>query len=209
MSCAKKQRTPDVDLANISPFDDPGMKRKKKITAIASFKAFNVVTTRLLGDLSRIYPDDLAMRLVTAELTKVVSDPKNTKLAALMFFKEIRKGFNRADGSPCMYLDLLAEHSDAAFTGASPVTVLDGIGMQSKWSSMEPELKDAIWAYIDRLIHLSAQAVFSSSNATNEMNALSRAVVGAAVTGHGNSPTELVEDPKVRAAAEKFVDTIH
>jgi hypothetical protein len=186
------------------------MKRKKKITASASFKAFNAVTNRLLGDLTRIYPDDIAMRLIITELSRVVSDPKNTKLAALMFFREIRRASHRADGSPCMYIDLLAEHSDIAFLSATPVvTVLDGIGMQTKWSSMGPELKDAIWKYIDRLVHLSAQAVFSSSNATDEMNDLSRAVIGAAVTGHGRSPAELAEDPKVRVAAEKFVDTIH
>jgi hypothetical protein len=65
-----------------------------------------------------------------------------------------------------------------------------------------------MWAYVDRLVHLSAQAVFSSSTATDEMNGLSRAVAMAAMTGHGTTPQELISNQGVQSAAAKFVSTV-
>jgi hypothetical protein len=196
------------DLSKLSPFDDPKVQRKQKVTARASFLAFNAVATRLLSDMARIYPTDATIRLLSKEMEKIAADKSKLKMGALVFFREIRKPAAREDGSACQYIDLLAAHSPNAFNEPIPVSVLQGAGLASKWKDMEPELRDAMWTYVDRLVHLSAQAVFSSSNATEEMNTLSRAVVTAAMVGHGNTPQELMSNPGVQSAASKFVNTV-
>lgn len=196
------------DLSGLSPFDDPKVQRKQKITARASFAAFNAVASRLLSDLARIYPTDATVRLLSKEMEKIAADKTKTKIGALAFFREIRKPAVKADGSACQYIDLLVAHQESAFDDPIPVMVLQGAGLADKWKDMEPEFKEAMWAYVDRLVHLGAQAVFSSSHATNEMNQLSRAVVSAACAGQGNSPQELVNNASVQAAAAKFVSTV-
>jgi precorrin-3B methylase len=70
---------------------------------------------------------------------------------------------------------------------------------------MSPELRNALWEYLDRLVHLSAQAMFSNSTATDEMNRLSRAVVGASMAGQGKSAVELSGDPSVQKAADDLI----
>lgn len=197
-----------IDIANISPFDDPRVKRRQKIQASASFKAFNAVAHRLLGDLARIYPQDATVRLLSTELGKICADKARAKTAALAFFREVRKPAKKADGGDCQYVDLLANHSEEAFREPIPVTVLHMAGISDKWSTMPEEMRDAIWEYVDRLIRLSAQAVFSSSGAVEEMNKLGRAVVGAAASGRGITPQDLVADESVRVAADEFVTSI-
>jgi hypothetical protein len=196
------------DLSKLSPFDDPKVQRKQKVTARASFLAFNAVAARLLSDLARIYPMDATVRLLSKEVEKIATDKSKMKMGALVFFREIRKPAAREDGSACQYIDLLAAHSPGAFVDPIPVTVLQGAGLAAKWKEMEPEFREAMWAYVDRLVHLSAQAVFSSSKATDEMNSLSRAVITAAMAGHGNTPQDLMSNPGVHNAAAKFVNTV-
>jgi hypothetical protein len=199
-----------MNVDNISPFDDPAIVKRQKITASASFKAFNVVANRLLEELTRIYPKDVFIRFVSEELKKVSTSKNNAqhKAGALFFFHEIRTPTQREDGSACQYVDLLVAHSEHAFDDPIPVFILQNAKMSEKWKAMPPDLKVGIWQYIDRLTHLSAQAVFSSSRSTVEMNELSRAVVRAAMDGTGNSPQDIVNNLTVQKAAEKFVNTI-
>ena len=196
-------------MDKLAPFDDPRIQQKQKITANASFNAFNAVATRLLSDLARIYPTDSTIRLLATELCKLAANKSRYKTGALVFFREIRKPSQRVDGSACFYMDLLAAHADYAFTvDPIPVTVLQTAGLSEKWKEMSPELKQGIWEFVDRLIHLSAQAVICSSTATAEMNSLSRAIVGATVAGHGDTPQALMDDSAVKIAADAFVDSI-
>lgn len=195
-------------LDHFAPFDNPEVKRKQKITATASFKAFNAVARRLLEDLKRIYPTDATIRLLSTEMDKITNDKSKMKIGALNFFKEIRKPATRSDGTDCQYVDLLAEHSDDAYREPIPVLILQGIGLATKWKAMEPAMRNALWEYVDRLIRLSAQAVFSGSHAVSEMNKLSRAVVTAAMSGHGDSPQELIENVLVQKAANEFIDSV-
>lgn len=196
------------NLSALSPFNDPRVQRRQKVTARASFSAFNAVATRLLGDMARIYPTDATVRFLASEMAKISADKSKVRLGALLFFREIRKPVTRDDGSECQYIDLLVSHSPKAFDSPIPVAILQAAGFSSKWKDMDAEFKEAIWEYVDRLVHLSAQAVFSSSQATEEMNALSRAVVSAAIAGHGSSPHELMSDSQVQTAASKFVSTV-
>jgi hypothetical protein len=189
-------------------FDDPKMVHKQRVMAKASFSAFNAVATRLVADLARIYPKDMVIRMMAGELEAISKDRKKVKLGAANFFREIRQPSQREGGAACQYADLLVAHSDLAFADPIPVMVLREAGMAAKWQEMGPELKTALWAYIDRLVHLSAQAMFSNSTATEEMNSLGRAVVGAAVAGHGRSSDELARDPAVQKTANAFVESI-
>lgn len=195
-------------MINISPFNNPGVIRKQKVMASASFKSFNAVASRLMAELSRIYPNDAFVKIISNELSRIEKDKRSVRTGATLFFQEIRKQARRRDGSVCQYVDLLSEHSDDAFAKPIPVDILDKTGLSEKWAKMDVELKNAFWEYVDRLVHLSAQAVFSNSSAKDEMNELSRAVVGAAISGQCPTPQDLVSDPKVREAADKFVDTV-
>ena len=194
-----------INLDNLSPFDDHRIRQKQKITASASFKAFNSVATRLLGELSRIFPEDVCIRTVSTELQKISTDRKMTKVGASAFFREIRNPSQRDDGSACQYVDLLVAHSDRAFAEPIPVGILQESRFADKWKDMSPELRNALWEYLDRLVHLSAQAMFSNSTATDEMNRLSRAVVGASMAGQGKSAVELSGDPGVQKAADDLI----
>lgn len=197
-----------MDIANLSPFDDPQVQRRQKVTASASFKAFNSVAHRLLADLARIYPQDATVRLLSGELVKVAADKSKTKIGALAFFREVRKPAKREDGSECQYVDLLVSHSEQAFVDPIPVQVLSATGIAEKWKTMSPELRAALWEYVDRLVRLSAQAVFSSSTSVDEMNKLARSVIGATTSGRAKSAADLAKDEKVVAAANEFVDSI-
>jgi hypothetical protein len=196
------------DISRLAPFDDPKVQRKQRVTAKASFMAFNAVAARLLSDMARIYPTDSTIRLFANEIEKITADKSKMKVGALVFFREIRKPATREDGSACQYIDLLVAHSPRAFAEPIPVAILSGTGMASKWDKMGPELQAAMWEYVDRLVKLSAQAVFSSSTATEEMNSLSRAVVTAAMAGRGNTPQDLMGNAGVQSAAARFVSTV-
>lgn len=197
-----------IDSSNFSPFDDPMVQRKQRVVAKASFMAFNSLAIRLLNELARIYPTDTVVRLLSKEMEKIVADKSKYKVGALVFFRDIRAEVVKEDGTRCQFADLLAAHSADAFKDPIPVKILQEAGISAKWAKMEPELQAAMWEYIDRLVNLSAQAVFSSSKAKEEMNALSRAVMTAAMVGKGNSPQELLSNPNVQAAAGNFVSTV-
>ena len=62
-----------INLDNLSPFDDHRIRQKQKIMATASFKAFNSVAVRLLGELTRIFPEDMCIRVV---LNPIRSEPQ-------------------------------------------------------------------------------------------------------------------------------------
>lgn len=192
-----------------APFSDPQVRRKQQITARASFKAFNAVAKTLLEGLRRLFPNDSTLRLINNEFMGYIDPerkPPQFKTPALNFFREMRKPFKDADGTACEYIDMLSKHDEFAFIDP-PVMMLKGIGMANKWKVMSEAERKWCWEYLDQLIHLSAQAVYSSSNAVEEMNALSRSVVNAAIAGKSN-PEQMVRDPRVREAASTFVDTI-
>lgn len=195
-------------MATVAPFDNPVVKRKQALQAKLHFGRFNIVAMRLLEEMQRIYPTDIAIGAIATEMSKIIKDKSKYKIGALVFFREIRKQVKREDGSDCQYIDLLAEHSDYAFNDPIPVTTLNGLGLASKWKTMSAELKEGIWVYVDELIGESAEALFCSSKATHEMNQLSQAVMEAGMSGHGGSPRELVSDPRVRETALSFVSTV-
>jgi len=198
-----------MDAESFSPFSDPQVRRKQQITAKASFKAFNAVAKILLEGLKRLFPNDAVLRLISKEFMDMIDPekkPPQIKTPALNFFREMRKPFKDASGEDCQYIDLLAKHDEFAFKD-SPVVMLRGINMAGKWKIMSEAERVWCWEYLDKLIHLSAQAVYSSSHAVEEMNALSRSVVVAATSGK-NTPEQMVSDPRVKSAASAFVDTI-
>lgn len=198
-----------MDPKNFSPFNDPNIRRKQQITARASFKAFNAVAKILLEGLKRLFPNDATLLLISKEFAELIDPerrPPQIKTPAMNFFREMRKPFVDANGQSCEYIDVLSKHEELAFENP-PVAILKGVGMSTKWRMMSEDEKKWCWDYLDQLIHLSAQARYSSSTATDEMNELSRSVVTSALAGK-NSPEQLVSDPKVKAAATAFIDTI-
>ena len=199
----------EKNVDNFSPFSDPQVRRKQQITARASFKAFNSVAKIFLEGLRRLFPNDAVLRLITQEFTGLIDPerrPPQIKTPALNFFREMRKKITLPDETVCDYIDVLARHDEYAFENP-PVAMLRGIDMSAKWKAMSEDEKEWCWEYLDKLIHLSTQARYSSSNAVEEMNTLSRSVVGAAIAGK-NTPEEMVSDPKVKEAALSFIKTI-
>ena len=196
-----------ADLSGFSPFNDPTIRRKQQVTASASFKAFNAVCQRLLVDLSRIFPGDATLRFIVGEFDTLSKDKQKYKVPALSFFREIRKPKKMADGTDVPFVDLLVNKDERAFKEPIPIFMLAGIGLHTKWAGMDEPLRRAVWEYVGRLVHLSAQAVFSSSRNIEEMNKLSRSIVSAAMTGK-TGPEELLMDQTVVADAEKFVESI-
>ena len=198
-----------MDTEHFSPFNDPQVRRKQQIMAKASFKAFNAVAKVMLDGLKRLFPNDATLRLITNEFMGLIDPerkPLQIKTPALNFFREMRKPYTKADGQECQYIDLIAAHDERAFENP-PVAILRGIGMAAKWQMMSEESRKWCWDYLDQLIHLSAQARFSSSGAVDEMNTLSRTIVNAAISGK-STPEKMVSDPAVKAAATAFVDTL-
>lgn len=198
-----------MDTANFSPFSDPQVRRKQQITARASFKAFNAVAKVMLEGLKKLYPSDPTLRLISNEFAEMIDPerkPLQIKTPALNFFREMRKPYRNSSGEECQYIELLAKHDEFAFEDP-PVSILKGMRMSSKWKTMSEQEKAWCWEYLDRLIQLSAQAVYNGSSAVDEMNALSRTVVTAALAGK-STPEQMVEDPSVKEAASAFVDTI-
>jgi hypothetical protein len=192
-----------------SPFCDPNVKRQQRVTANASFKAFNAVANRLLEDLMRMFPKDVTLNFLVKECRLYAEDKQKFRVPASGFFREVRKPATGSDGEACQYVDLLVNHDVKAFDDPIPVMVLQGAGLAAKWQRMDEGARAALWAYIDRLVRLSAQAIFSSSTSVSEMNELSRAVVSAAVDAKSGDPKAIAADPKVQQAAEKFVESIH
>lgn len=191
-----------------SPFNDPQVKKHQKITARASFKAFNSVAKIFLEQMTKLYPTDKILRTIKNKFDEMTADTSKLKVPSLAFFREIRNKTVNKKGEACEYVDLLVAHDEKAFEDPIPVSVLNGAGLSSKWKDMSEELRGGIWEYMDRLVRLSTQAVFSNSNSVGEMNELSRAVILAAASGKAQSPKDLVEDPRVHQAADKFVETI-
>jgi len=198
-----------METDSFSPFNDPQVRRKQQITARASFKAFNAVAKIMIEGLKRLFPNDATLRLISNEFLEMINPekrPPQIKTPALNFFREMRKPYKDAKGEACDYIDLLAKHDDFAFEDP-PVLMLKGMGMSGKWKIMTEAERKWCWEYLDQLIHLSAQAMYSSSRSVEEMNELSRSVVHAAMSGK-NSPEQMVSDPKVKEAATAFVNTI-
>ena len=191
--------------------DDPQVQKKQRVLANASFKAFNSVATTFLKELCRLYPTDSTIRLLMKEMEKVSEDRSKISVPATLFFKELRKPAKRfMDNSTCTYADLLAEHAVEAFKDPIPVMILQGIGLSTKWAEMSPDMRVAIWAYVDRLLHLSAQAVFSNNAASSQMNDLTHAVVTAVAKNPSaaQNPQEIMHDPEVQRAADHVVNSM-
>jgi hypothetical protein len=188
------------------PFSDPRVQRRQKLAANASFKAFNAVASRFLGDLLRMYPDDVLLKTICKTLKDFSEDKQQFRVPGLTFFREIRK----ANVGKCGYVDLLVNHDPKAFDDPIPVQILQTAGLSSKWASTDEQVRKDIWEYVDRLVRLSAQAVFSASDSVSEMNDLSRSIVMAAKDAGGaiGDPRDLASDPRVQLAANKFVESI-
>lgn len=196
--------------ADFSPFSNPAARRKQETMARVSYKAFNSVAGLLLKDLSRIFPSDATLRLISGKFGEVCDDKAKYTVPAGAFFGELRKKTVRVDpesGRELEYIDLLVRHDEKAFEDPIPVAMLQGIGLAKKWNSMDPELRQAVWVYVDKLVKLSSQAVMYNSHAFDQKNALGRAAINAALAGH-TSEAALASDPAVSACAQEFVDSL-
>ena len=194
-------------INNFSPFDDPSVRSKQRITARASYKAFNCVANRLVSDLLRLFPTDATLRFIVSEFSKLAEDKTKFQIPARTFFREIRKDKELGEGKTRQFVDLLVEHDESAFDEPVPVMIISGIGLGKKWKTMDDETKQGVWQYVDRLVHLSAQAVFSGSSNFMEKNELSRAIVNAAISGK-TAPEQIATDPLVVKNANTFVDSL-
>ncbi len=190
-----------------SPFNDPEIRKQQRVTANASYKAFNAVAGRLLGELRKLYPEDVVIRFLTKELDTIVAQKDKIRVPAINFFKEIRKDAVDSTGQKCNYIDLLMSHDDSAFRDPVPIAMLQSIGIAEKAKNMGEDTKNVLWEYMDRLVRLSAQAVFSSAEPTDEMNELGRAVISAAMSGK-KGVEDIASDPAVGQAAERFLKTV-
>ena len=191
----------------MSPFDDPNVKRHQRTVANAAFKAFNAVANRLLVELGRIYPNDAIIRFFSKELAEMTADKTKTKIPALNFFREVRKPAVNTKGENVQYVDLLVTRDEMAFQEPIPVTVLRSAGLAAKYRDMNPEVREILWSYVERLVGLSLKAVINGSENTEEMNRLTRAVKDSIVSGKKDL-SDIVADPAVQQTAIKLVDSI-
>ena len=198
----------DPTDSQFSPFDDPNVKRQQKAIANASFKAFNAVANRLLVELARVYPGDSIVRFFSKELAELTADKSKTRVPALNFFREVRKPAVNSKGEQVQYVDLLMARDEQAFVEPIPVMVLRSAGIASKYKEMNEEVREILWSYIERLVGLSLKAVISSSENSEDMNRISRAVRNSMASGK-KELSEIVADPTVQKTAATFMDSIN
>jgi hypothetical protein len=207
-----------ADIDDFKPFNDSRVLDRKRMMSRASYKAFNAVAKKFLEHLLRLFPDDPTLRFILQEYTKVSSDRAAYKQPAAAFFREIRKKVPLSNygppkpGAPAYggraeveYADMLMEKDERALEEPVPVAVLRGIRLPAKWKTMDAEMRSDVWKYVERLVRLASQAVFSGSSALDEMNDLSRAALKAVIAGK-TEPADMVADPAVAAAACTFVE---
>ena len=196
----------------IGPFSDPRARRKLDQTSRLASKAFNLAAEKLLKELVRMYPGDPIVKFLHESLAKYMADGVRYYVPAANFFREVRNTTVLPDGRAIPYVDLLAYHDEQAFAEPIPVTVLRGAGMSEKWKIMGQVQRDALWVYVDRLVELSAKAVFSNKQQREHMDELSDAVIGAVASvapGKQLDITSIVRDKAVQERAKTLISGAH
>jgi hypothetical protein len=194
-----------MDSRRFEPFNDPKVIHTKQTIANAAFKAFNAVACRLLSELIRLYPSEAMIRMMLKELMELKEsrDSKKWKMPATIFFKQIRQKVPMSD-QEVEYCDILLRHDETALRDDMPIKILSIVGLKSKYQEMSEENRKNVWQFIDRLIELSAKAVFSNSDNIDDMNNMSRAILAAASQGKRDL-TSIATDPGVEKSTQQFI----
>lgn len=193
--------------ADFAPFDDPKVKKSQQQAARISFKAFNAVALKLLGNLLIKYPKEQVLRFFKTELEKMAEDPTKYTVPGITFLKEIRVSTKYVDpsGNPIQFADLIVAKDERALQEPIPIAFLNATGLSHKYSAMTEEERAIVWDSLRRLVELAVKGFTASQGSTDEVNDLGRKIVAAAIAGGCKTIEEVAAVPEVIASAQNLI----